>query len=104
MRGCMKYVPQKGNAQVLGTKSALRASSMDYGSDSFEECLHLATIMISYSSCGFLNRTLYLVFKLMTPTYLPGFSFLKRVILHRTCDGYISMINLLGKSFLCFII
>lgn len=78
MRGCVKYVPQKGNAQVLGTKSGIRASSMDYRNDGFEGCLHLATIMISYSSCGFLNRTLYLVFKLMTPMYFPGFPFLKK--------------------------
>lgn len=100
----MKYVPQKGNAQVLDTKSATAASSTDYRRDGFDECLRLAMIMISYSSCGFLNRTLHLVFKLMTPMYLPGFSSLKRIISHRTCDGYVSMINLLGKSFLYFII
>lgn len=46
---------------------------MDDKNDGFEECLCRARIMICYSSSGFLNRTLYLEFKLMTPVYLPRF-------------------------------
>lgn len=50
------------------------------------------------------KQNLYLVFKLMTPMYLPGLKKKKRTILHNTRNSYISMINLLGKSFLNFII
>lgn len=71
---------------------------MDYKNDGFEEWLP-CRIMICYLSCGFLNRVLYLVFKLMTPMYLPGLKKKRRTILHDARNSYISMINLLGKSF-----
>lgn len=96
MGGCVKYVPRKGNAQVLDTKSATTASSTDYRRDGFDECLRLATIMISYSSCGFLNRTLYLVFKLMTPLIL--YDFFSHV--HSLSTGCLSRLLTFGCGFL----